>query len=107
MSKRYQIQYGKLYVYNVVKETDKQFVYSEPDWRDSRVTREQRKSKAGTFPTLREALADKADSLDKSVAYLASDLDGERKNLAQYRDVLGRSDEKLEKAVDEILKLRR
>lgn len=99
--KRYEIEYGWLRVYDVVKESEQMFTF-QTTFRGN--VDERRRQKAGTFLTLREALQNRADSLTQSVAHRESDLDRMRKELASYKNVLGRSDEQIEQAASEILK---
>lgn len=103
--KRYEFRYGNFYVYDVIKETEKQFVYTQHDegnaWRPAR-TIENRKSKDNTFLTVREALENEAAKYRLSIEGLNQRLQSARSSLGQIEAMLKKSDDKLEVAVAEI-----
>ena len=106
MTERYEVnRYGRLAVYaNVTKETAKTFTYQDEPSMWSPNPRPWRKSTEGTFATIREAVESYERRLAKIVANQESRLDLDRRQLVALRDALGKSDERLDAAVRELLK---
>ena len=97
MHKRYQFQYGNLYVYDVISETEKMALVRRESWNGRKD--ERRMSKAGTFLSLREAIEDRRDKLVRAVDSAATELDRKRKALAQAREWANLTDEQMVKRV--------
>jgi hypothetical protein len=99
MHKRYEMKYGRFIAYDVVKETEKMFVYSET--RNTKV-RESRRSKDGTFLSVRETLENEAEKYGRRVANATADLQSAKSSLGQIEAMLKKPDDKLEAAIAEI-----
>lgn len=100
MHKRYELKYGKLLVRDVIGETAKQFTYQYQDWFTGR-TIISRKSKEGTFLTIREALEDSLTRLRRQAEREAEALQKSRSQIGELESVLKKSDEQIEKAMFE------